>query len=229
MRKLLLLFFCLITMVYFCGKKQEEPKAIEQKTGPNTIEKLILKDTIKPVPQHEKSEEQKQIEQEQIATAKIKTNRETKKSAKEISTTQLWQKYKKSRESSKEAFNNSEFQQAIDNLITTANYAEKLDRNDLAAWQYNNIGYYSILEFKGKTNYDYRLHQLRSIKDKEETNTYRTETKKIFNDNIKILTDAEKHLKKALEIDANYTEKNRTEKINNNIKFIEWVKNFLKN
>ena len=99
----------------------------------------------------------------------------------------------------------------------------------MTAWQYNNIGYYSIQEFKGRTNYDFRLYKLRTLIKKEVKEKFQAETKVIFKKHLKILTDAQIYLEKAYKIDENYNEQNRTDKIYNNLKFIDWVENFLTN
>jgi len=229
MKKLSILILCLITTFYFCGKNKEEQSVKEINLKPQPKVEVIPQTKVEPVSEPTKTEETKQVDPEKKQVEKIIEKTTDNISEKEITSAQLWQKYRESREASKEALNNSQFQQAIDRLKVAAINAEKLDRGDLAAWQYNNIGYYSILEFKGITNYDYRLHQLRAITEKEANKQYLADTKKVFNDNIKILRDAKIHLERALEIDASYTEKNRTEKIKSNLQFINWIENFIKN
>ncbi len=152
---------------------------------------------------------------------------ETASSKANISSADLWQKYQQYREESKTAFNNSEFQKAVQKLKQTAQYARQLNRDDLAAWQYNNIGYYSILEFKGETNYDYRMHQLRTIDREAKRRQFANETKELFREHLKLLTDAETYLEKAYELDKKYNNKSRTEKIYSNLQFIDWVKNYI--
>ncbi len=219
MRKIITITLLAAVLCVQCEKPKEQSTPAPEKTTPD---KITPQDTINRLkPQMEEDS----IKKEKVPEDSVWTAQE------EIETTatsQLWQKYRKFREESKKAFNNSEFQEAITNLKLAAKYAQQLGRDDLVAWQYNNIAYYSILEFKGVTNYDYRLHQLRSIDDPEKKEKYLEETKTVFQKNLKILTDAEEFLEKAYKIDENYKDQNRTDKIYSNLKFIDWVKNFIK-
>ncbi|MFP4546862.1 MAG: hypothetical protein ACLFQM_01935 [Fidelibacterota bacterium] len=202
-----------------CHKQKEQSTPAPEKTTPDKTAQQDTINRIKP-----------QTEEDSIITEKVfeDTVWTEQEEIETTATSQLWQKYRTFREESKKAFNNSEFQEAITNLKLAAKYAQQLGRDDLVAWQYNNIAYYSILEFKGLTNYDYRLHQLRTIDNPDKKEEYLEETKTIFRKNLKILTDAEEFLEKAYKIDENYNDQNRTDKIYSNLKFIDWVKNFIK-
>ncbi len=219
MRNISIIILLVAVLCFQCQQQKDHP-APAKKEAAQTQPKQ--QDTTK---QNEPTQKQDtittRVEQEDPLPVSSKSE--------ESATSKLWEKYRKFREDSKKAFNNSKFQEAITNLKLAAKYARQLDREDLVAWQYNNIAYYSILEFKGLTNYDYRLHQLRSIKDPDRKEKYIEETKDIFRKNLKILTDAEEFLEKAYKIDENYKDQNRTDKIYSNLKFIDWVKNFTKN
>ncbi|MBN2282040.1 MAG: hypothetical protein JXQ65_15765 [Candidatus Marinimicrobia bacterium] len=226
MKKCILLLLCIVTTLFFCSKKEQhlstqdgQPKAIWDTIPPLSTDTLSTTSIPKPEPQDTQSSE----------TSEVREIKDTNARPGKMDFAILWQKYREAREKSKEALSNSEFHQALDHLKAAAIYAEKLDRGDLAAWQYNNIGYYSIQEFKGVTNYDYRMHHLRSISDKNQKEQYLSETKKIFSKNINLLTTAESYLKNALKIDEHYHDQDRTEKINSNLNFIIWVNNFLTN
>jgi hypothetical protein len=219
MKKVIIFTIFTLFLINYCNKKQQDQPVVVKETTQNTV--ITSPDTIKA-----EAAPPDTIEQSPAEPAPAQP--EVKKTEEELTTADLWDKYRKFREDSKTAFNNSEFQQAIANLKMSAKYAKQLGRNDLVAWQYNNIGYYSILEFKGLTNYDYRMHQLRTIKDDDERKKYSQKTKELFRKHIKILNDAQVYLEQAYEIDQNYKVSNRTEKIFSNLKFIDWIKNFVK-
>jgi hypothetical protein len=219
MKKTSLITIIILIFLWSCGKKEKEKPAV-----PDTVvtETTVKDTTIKPA-------ETDTLKQAETPPQNPVPPEPAPQPAEDLSVMELWEKYREFREASKVALNNSEFQQALTNLKLAAKYASQLERDDLAAWQYNNIGYYSILEFKGRTNYDFRIHNLRTFTNQKERDAYLEETKKIFKENLKILTDAETYLEKAYEIDKKYDDQNRTDKIYSNLKYIDWVKNFLNN
>lgn len=227
MNKQIIFILTVLIFIINCGKKQDKTNIASQKEKQEELS-TPKQSPLKDIPEETKPVEPIQ-EKKEIPKQSQKIDKPEKISGKEYSVQELWANYRESREKSKIAFNNSEFHQAIIHLKQTAKYAGLLERDDLKAWQYNNIGYYSTLEFKGLTNYDFRLQKLRTFKKKEARDTYLAETKEIFQKNLKILTDAEIFLEEAYKIDKNYNDKNRTDKIYSNLKFIDWVKNFLEN
>lgn len=229
MKKSILSTLLILLFIIGCSKEKTRENKAEKVTPPEkTVE---VKEPVKAEKKH-KSEENKPLAKlpvkDTVTTPPQKVTEE-KKSKEELTVQELWQKYREHREASKAAFNNSEFQQTIKNLKLAGQYAIQLQREDLAAWQYNNIGYYSILEFKGRTNYDFRTNQLRRITNEKEKQKYLEETKQLFNENMKILTDAQVYLEKAYKIDEKFDEQSRTDKIYSNLQFIDWVNNFLRN
>ncbi|MEN8192020.1 MAG: hypothetical protein ABFS12_04345 [Bacteroidota bacterium] len=140
----------------------------------------------------------------------------------------LWETYKSSKSIAEENFSDGDFSSMIKNYEISANAAIGLSREDLAAWQLNNIGHFSIEEFMKRTDYNDRVRKLAIETDPIEKSTYFKETKNIFKKDYKLLLDAEPHLKRASRLDRKYKFSNRTKTIRNNINFIKWVREFLK-
>ncbi len=143
-----------------------------------------------------------------------------------LSEAEMWAEYKAAKDAALEAKEKENLEDLKLALLRAASFAKKLDRPDIVAWQLNNIGYYSIQEFKKKTDYDQRMHTIETLNYGEEKKEYIAKTRKVFQEQMSLLTVAEKHLSDALEFDKKLNDKNRTEKINSNLRFIEWVQNF---
>lgn len=143
-----------------------------------------------------------------------------------LSEAEMWAEYKAAKDAAQEAKEKENLEDLKLALLRAASFAKKLNRPDIVAWQLNNIGYYSIQEFKKKTDYDERMHTIETLNYGEEKKEYIAKTQKIFQEQMSLLTVAEKHLSDALEFDKKLNDKNRTEKINSNLRFIEWVQNF---
>ena len=117
--------------------------------------------------------------------------------------------------------------QTIVKLHMAAKYAMALERPDIAAWQLNNIGYYSILVFQQKTEYQDKLRRMEAMPADSSKFNYMERIRLVFRENFKLLSQASRYLEKAYELDSRFEEKDRTQKIYNNLKFIDWVRNFI--
>ncbi len=140
----------------------------------------------------------------------------------------LWDTYKKCKIEAETDYKNGDIKAMIKNFVTSANAAIELSREDLASWQLNNIGHYSIMEFKKRTDYQERVRTLAIMKDQTQRNAYYNETKQIFKQNYYLIKNSEPYLEKARRLDRKYKRSDRTETIKSNLKFIQWVKEFLR-
>jgi len=140
----------------------------------------------------------------------------------------LWNTYKTSKADAIKDYENRNLSSMIKNYETAANAAIDLSRNDLASWQLNNIGHFSIEEFSKETDYQNRLRTLAITGDQIKKEAYFSETKQVFKQNYKILLSAETYLLKASQLDKDYKYSERTKAINSNLKFINWIRKFLR-
>ena len=139
----------------------------------------------------------------------------------------LWKNYKTAKENLKIAKESDDIFQIKKYLLEAAFYSEKLQRNDIASWQYNNIGYYSIEEFKKRTGYVERIYLYSLKKNPEEQKKYAKETQQILKLEMKLIDDAEKYLLIAQKIDSGLNDDSRTETIISNLQFVKYVRDFM--
>lgn len=200
----LLLSLLLTLFILTCGDKEsvnkEKEKAIEQITSTDSM-KIANKDEEKI---------NKQFDQ------------------KPKSVEELWSDFRAAKASAEKAREAGNIEEVTVSLFLAARYANELNRPGIAAWQLNNIGYYSIVEFKKRTDYDKRMAKIEFIRHREEKIRYIKETKKVFKENIELLTNANNYLEDAYELDSYLNDANRTQKIYSNLKFIDWVRNFIR-
>jgi len=148
--------------------------------------------------------------------------------AEPIPASQLWADFYAARDSAEAARDRRDITTVTAALAKASRAAISLNRKDLAAWQLNNIGYYSIEEFKERTNYTSRLRAIENMRRGSQRDLYIKETKRIFRDNLDLLTEATKHLEEAYELDKDLSDYERTQKIYSNLTFIDWVRNYVK-
>jgi len=139
---------------------------------------------------------------------------------------QMWQDFYTAKDSVNAALNRGDFAAVRDFLKQAAFHALEVSRPDIAAWQLNNIGYYSIVEFKQKTNYDHRMRTIENMRRGPEKIVYLKETKEIFREHLPTLLDAAGYLEEAYELDKDFNDADRSHKIYSNLAFIDWVRNF---
>ncbi|VAX29215.1 hypothetical protein MNBD_IGNAVI01-330 [hydrothermal vent metagenome] len=144
------------------------------------------------------------------------------------SISELWNTYKKCKAEAETDYKDGDIQAMVKNFAASANAAIELSRDDLAAWQLNNIGHYSIEEFTQRTDYQERVRTLAIMKDQTQRDAYYNETKQVFKQNYHLLKSSEPYLKKAKRLDRKYKRSDRTDAIKNNLSFIKWVKEFLR-
>lgn len=139
---------------------------------------------------------------------------------------QMWRDFYTAKDSVDAALNRGDFEAVRNFLKQAAFHAMEVSRPDITAWQLNNIGYYSIVEFKQKTNYDHRMRTIENMRRGPEKIVYIKETKEIFRENLPTLLDAANYLEEAYELDKDFNDADRSHKIYSNLAFIDWVRNF---
>jgi hypothetical protein len=147
--------------------------------------------------------------------------------AEPLAITQLWAEFYAARDSAEAARERRDIIKVIAVLQIASSKALSLNRKDLAAWQLNNMGYYSIEEFKKRTDYTFRQNTIEKMRRGPEKLVYIKETKHIFQENLSLLTEATKFLEEAYEMDKDLNDDDRTQKIYSNLAFIDWVSNFI--
>ncbi|MCF6271194.1 MAG: hypothetical protein L3J41_15895 [Melioribacteraceae bacterium] len=165
------------------------------------------------------------VEKELVKNVLETKEKQTSYNVKSIS--ELWATYKSSKAKAAKYISENNLDSIIVYLNIAADAAYELSREDIATWQLNNIGYYSINEFKKRTDYDRKMQQLATMKNLKEKGLYLEETKSVFTKHFQILSNAENYLYKAQLLDSELEKSDRTEIINRNIQFIEWVANFI--
>jgi hypothetical protein len=183
-----------------------QDSSVEQKTSNN-------KDTLKKT--------------KPIENILSKENNKTSNKIKSIS--ELWQEYKNAKKMAAKFIEKNNLDSIIHYFNIAADASYELNRNDIATWQLNNIGYYSINKFKDITDYDTRMQKLSTMKNLRKKALYLKETKQVFRDNFNILATAQIYLYKAQLLDNELDPSDRTEKIERNLKFITWIENFIFN
>jgi len=145
------------------------------------------------------------------------------------SISELWSTYKSTKILAEKYISENNLDSVILYLDIAADAASKLSREDIASWQLNNIGHYSINEYKNRTDFDIRLRQLASLANSKAKGLNLEETKSVFSSNFKILSNAKNYLLKAQLLDSKFKRSERTDKIKRNIQFIDWVDKFISN
>lgn len=213
-------YMLLVIFLFSCGENKniDTPSKTKQIVDTSSVELKPLQDTIVVKDSTDiniKSEENILAKEESKATYHIK------------SISELWKQYKDAKAAATKFINQKKLDSIIVYLNIAADAAYELSREDIATWQLNNIGYYSINEFKSKTDYDNRMQQLAIIKNFKERALYSEETKSMFQEYFNILLRAESYLHKAQLMDAELEPSERTKTIESNIQFINWVGNYI--
>ena len=142
------------------------------------------------------------------------------------SISELWSTYKKAKDDVNKALDKNDIAAVVSNLALAGECALQLGRMDIAAWQFNNVGHYSIMEFKRRTGYDQRLQKLATMPAGNAKTGYQLATKDLFFREFPVLENAQNYLVQAQIIDDELEQSRRTGAIQSNIDYIEWIKNF---
>jgi len=209
MKKILSIF--LLLFLFSC-QKDEKVK----------VNSTIVSDSTLSVKQSDKQDTNNYIgtknvlvEAERIATYNVK------------SISELWKQYKNAKESATKFIAENNLDSIITYLDLSASASYELSREDIATWQLNNIGHYSIIEFKRITDYESRIQKIATIENLKKKGLFIQETKTAFKENYHILTRAEKYLHKAQVLDSELEASESTKAIESNLIFIDWVGNYI--
>jgi hypothetical protein len=142
------------------------------------------------------------------------------------SISELWNIYKKAKSDANKALDSNDIETVVNNLALAGESAEQLGRMDIAAWQFNNIGHYSITEFKQRTSYDQRLQKMATMKAGNAKAGHQQATKDMFLKEFPLLEISAEYLVRAQIIDDFLEPSRRTDAIQSNLDYIEWIKNF---
>ena len=220
MKKLFIITF--ITIYTFIGCDSKNEIAPKEKTSDKLNNNVIKDDTTKilssPIPEEPIKKNAKPVKElkakKQPAVSEIK------------SISGLWRLYKSSKAKVNDALETNDLDTIITYLKIAGECAVELGRPDIASWQFNNIGHYSILEFQRLTGYEKRMRELATMNSRVDRTEFINDTKIIFSANIQLLLEADKYLVQAQIIDDELESSRRTETIERNRDFINWVKEF---
>jgi len=212
-KKISILFITLLFLAGACQQKRSLPK--NKKSGSSELKPVLKQNTSS------------QKNQSNSITKKIVDTLEIDSLA-TLSDSTLWENYYKVRDKSKQAMQENNYNQATNLLLRAAHYTQSLNRNDIAAWQYNNAGYCRIQLFIKKTDYNTRIDKINNLPNEYAGKEYIQQTKDIFAQNLEIIKQARLYLEKAYELDQHYSASQRTQKIYNNLKFADRICNYIK-
>lgn len=145
------------------------------------------------------------------------------------SITELWEDYKFTKDKIAEFVSENDLDSIRFYLNLSSDIAYELGRVDLAILQLNNIGNFSISEFKNRTDYDKRIHKLVTFYDMEQKTIYANETITIFKRHFRILNRSKQYITKAKILDSEFEPSERTKNIVENAEFIEWIRDYISN
>jgi hypothetical protein len=218
-----------LSIVFVLSGCTESKEPIKTGAEPKKIETQLIsaEDTVSKVSSAETGEDKHASEQ-------IPEQKETKapeESPRPVSTiksiSELWKTYKKAKDDADNALEKGDIKSIANNLKLAGECAVELGRNDIAAWQFNNVGHYSIEEFKKRTGCDNKLRILATMQSGDEKEKFLDDTKELFTKEISLLNQAETNLQRAQIIDDELEKSRRSDVIESNLEFIAWVKEFI--
>ena len=216
--KRILIITVLAISLFSCSKKKKE--IIPQK-----------QEIIKKVKEIKESGEEISRKVNEKAKEIIKENKKNiQKVAQKnnLSKEQLWKLYGETKSKIKQAKMNEEFSDLIKLLKKQVQISKQLGRKDIEAWQLNNIGYYSIEEFKKRIKYDETMAKIYATTEKKKRKKLYNDLKERMKKNYKILHDSYEYLVKAQKISSQNNDKKQQKIIANNISFINDIKKMIK-
>ena len=107
--------------------------------------------------------------------------------------------------------------------MKAARLTEKLGRPDIQSWQLNNIGYYSIEEFKDRVDYDQRIDKINKISNHKEREKYYQELVNDCKQELSLLKINKKYLQEAKVIAKELKDNEKLGIIRNNLNFIDEI------
>jgi hypothetical protein len=243
MKRILLTLLTSVLLIAACWKSEDElservrPDAAEQE-GQHTAEHPEP-DAIENEPDSGNKEtdntqtEKEPVMNQTVAEDDVRPERLAETSEKTAtvvtegrSEAELWKAYNTAKARLQQAQDDADYETMVASLLDAAACAEALDRPGIAAWQYNNIGYYAIVEFKRVTDYQKRMDTLQEMKPGEEKRDYLHETRAILKKHMFLLEHGFMYLQKAETMESELNNSDRKAKIESNKQFIRWVQAF---
>ena len=216
-----------MTTVIFIVSCSEQKQDLNKEKQINKEEVTTIDEVKKDLNKNKKEASKK----EKISEKEIKDVKETRKISsndyEELSQSELWNLYRKNKEKIDILLAEDDYLEAVKRLEKTTKISIALNRKDIAAWHYNNIGYYLIQEFRKRTNYDKKMQKLNNELNKENRQRMKKNIISDFKDNYSLLKKSQTNLNKSLKLDSKLDNKERTKIINNNLEFISFVDSFL--
>ncbi len=217
------LIYILLLLLFFSCQNEKKPMLTSKQSviAKDTTKTINKKNTSNIIATHDTTSNQvKPIKN-------ILKGKKRKDSYKMKSISELWNEYKRAKALSQTYIKKENLDSTIKYLNIAADAAYELRREDIATWQLNNIGYHSIIKFKKNTDYDNRMQQLATLTNLRKKGLFTEETKSVFRENFNILTRAKDYLYKAQLLDSEMEESDRTKAIENNLKFISWIGDYI--
>ncbi len=214
--KKFLILLTFIALIFSCSKKSEGKKPIKEE---------ILKNVNKMENAGKKLTEEINKKAKELIPAKEK--KEKIKKISNESKAKLWDIYKTTKQKIKEAKMQERFNELIDLLKKEADISKKLGRTDIQAWQLNNIGYYSIEEFKKRIKYDETMAKIYATTNKKEKKKLYDTLKRRMKENFAILQNSYDYLLEAKKLSSENKDEKQKKIIANNISFINDIKKMI--
>lgn len=139
---------------------------------------------------------------------------------------QRWATYKSSRAESKTNIANKDYKSAIENLLLAGETTVKLERPDIAAWQFNNAGKCAIDLFSENVDYQKRVAKINRMPYGDEKTAYMKECQKAYEKELELLIYGKLYLDLAEDLNEDDYQKGRYTAISNNKQFIKEIMSF---
>lgn len=219
------IFFILMIVVIIisisCEKKDSQPDKIA------VPEDTVIESDTLDGGEEEADVLKKESAEESIITEQADSREEPGKTSSTRTEADIWNDYNQARENLQTAKTEENFTEIKKYLLLTAGFARELNRDDIEAWQYNNIGFYGIEEFKKKVDYQERIAALETMKPGTEKAEFYRSIVTDFRQESDFLSEIKTYLETARKIDGQLPVSERTEMIANNVGFIEDIQAML--
>ena len=232
--QIILIFLLVAGMTACSGKKQdqeqsrpEESQKVELKENPDSVSLPVESETEQPDAETISEESEENINADISEDDDSTVSDQTMEDFTGLSEAELWNKYREAKDNLEAHRAANDYPAQIEDLKITARCANLLNKPDIEAWQFNNMGYFTILEFKRLAEYHERINRIETMKGGKAKTEFTNETRQRFADYFYLLESAERYLNKAKRIDKNLNDMNRTKMILNNKKFVDSIKRFI--
>jgi hypothetical protein len=145
-----------------------------------------------------------------------------------LGTARLWKEYRQARSRGTTLKDSGRYAESIYTLVIAARCAEKLERPDLAAWQLNNAAKHGIDAFKAITRYGETMAEIEAMKPGKAKVEAVSEVRQRFAEYLAELDRAEEYLLEAGLLNADTSCPERTRVIASNLRFIAFIRSFIR-